>query len=92
MKTIEEKTQKLPTWFNGTIYEEGAVVENPFTGVECELNNIELSMYDFVMGCTMVMEQLGAWNPKTAGLQKQMADGLHWFRVHNAKAYMDLLD
>ena len=50
---IKEK-QKLPKWFNGELYEEGATVQNRFSGEECELNAMELSMYDFVMGSTIV--------------------------------------
>ena len=46
--------QQLPKWFNGQLYEEGDVVENPYSGESIELNNIELSMYDFIMGATMV--------------------------------------
>ena len=47
MKT--KSKQKLPKWFNGELYEKGAVVQNRFGGAEIELNNIELSMYDFIM-------------------------------------------
>lgn len=84
--------QKLPKWFNGTVYQDGATVENPFSGASCELNNLELSMYDFIMGATMILEQLGAWNSKTEKIQKQLSAGLRWFRVHNGDAYMTLLD
>ena len=44
------KEQKLPKWFKGELYKEGAVVRNRFGGGEIELNNVELSMYDFVIG------------------------------------------
>ena len=40
------KEQKLPKWFKGELYEEGAEVTNRFGGDSCHLNNIELSMYD----------------------------------------------
>ena len=53
--SIMETKQELPKWFNGTVYEDGDTVANRFTGEEIELNNIELSMYDFVMGVTMVI-------------------------------------
>ena len=52
---IKEK-QQLPKWFNGELYEEGETVQNRFSGEEYELNNIELSMYDFVMGSTIMCE------------------------------------
>ena len=45
MKELDK--QKLPKWFNGEIYEEGAKVTNRFSGDSCHLNNVELSMYDF---------------------------------------------
>tara|TARA_R100000278_G_C5441684_1_gene153947 strand:+ start:56 stop:322 length:267 start_codon:yes stop_codon:yes gene_type:complete len=82
--------QQLPKWFNGQLYEEGDVVENPYSGESIELNNIELSMYDFIMGATMVYEMGGlSTNGK---LLKELQDGLRWFRINNPKAYMVLLD
>ena len=50
------KEQQLPKWFKGELYEEGATVRNRFSGEEYELNNVELSMYDFVMGSTIVLK------------------------------------
>ena len=41
-----ETKQKLPKWFNGELYDEGAEVQNRFSGDKCQLNNVELSMYD----------------------------------------------
>ena len=52
---IKEK-QKLPKWFNGELYEKGATVQNRFSGEEYKLNAMELSMYDFVMGSTILVE------------------------------------
>ena len=49
------KEQKLPKWFDGELYEEGAVVKNRFSGEVYELNNVELSMYDFVIGSSIIM-------------------------------------
>ena len=80
--------QELPLWFNGDIYEEGDTVKNRFSGEECKLNNVELSMYDFIMGATMVVE-MGVKNPTTI---KHIQSGLRWFRINNPKAYMVLLD
>ena len=80
------KEQKIPKWFNGTIYKEGAVVQNRFGGGEIELNNIELSMYDFVMGASIIAEM--GLDTDITNLRK----GLDWFRQHNPKAYMVLLD
>ena len=80
--------QKLPDWFDGVLYEEGDVVKNPYSGESIELNNVELSMYDFCMGATFVVE-MGSRSEK---LIKELQDGLYWFRVNNPKAYMVLLD
>ena len=85
---IMKTKQELPKWFNGTVYEEGETVANRFTGEEIELNNIELSMYDFVMGVTMVIE-MGKYNDKLLSMHR---NGLQWFRVNNPTAYMVLLD
>ena len=78
--------QKLPKWFNGELYSEGAEVRNRFSGDSCQLNNVELSMYDFVMGATMCMEMGMPCNIN------ELRKGLSWFRKNNAEAYMILLD
>ena len=83
------KEQKLPKWFNGELYKKGSTVQNRFSGEEYELNNIELSMYDFVIGSTMVLEMAGGYKHTDVSLLRK---GLDWFRQHNAKAYMVLLD
>ena len=84
---IKEK-QQLPKWFNGELYEKGETVQNRFSGEEYELNNVELSMYDFIMGSTILVE-MGGGGPN---MIKNLRRGLDWFRTHNAKAYMVLLD
>ena len=84
---IKEK-QKLPKWFNGELYKEGATVQNRFSGEKYELNAIELSMYDYVMGCVIMCEMGPNDNKIVSGLRK----GLTWFRTHNSEAYMVLLD
>tara|TARA_R110002020_G_scaffold248180_1_gene462227 strand:+ start:361 stop:627 length:267 start_codon:yes stop_codon:yes gene_type:complete len=84
--SMKTKEQKLPKWFNGEVYDKGAVVQNRFGGAEIELNNIELSMYDFVMGASIIAEM---------GLETNIKDlrrGLDWFRTHSPTAYMVLLD
>ena len=81
--------QQLPKWFNGELYEEGATVRNRFSGEEYELNNIELSMYDFIMGATQ-MAEMGIFN--TPHHIQELRKGLDWFRRNNAEAYMVLLD
>ena len=81
--------QQLPKWFNGELYKEGATVRNRFSGEEYELNAMELSMYDFVIGSTIVLEMAGGYKHTDVSLLRK---GLDWFRQHNAKAYMVLLD
>ena len=85
---IKEK-QKLPKWFKGELYEKGATVRNRFSGEEYELNNVELSMYDFVIGSTIVLEMPGGYNHTDVN---ELRKGLDWFRMNNAEAYMVLLD
>ena len=82
------KKQELPLWFNGEVYEEGGTVQNRFSGEEYELNNIELSMYDMVMGAS-ILSEMGGFDDIVV---KDLRRGLDWFRTHNAKAYMVLLD
>ena len=81
-----EIKQELPKWFDGELYDEGATVQNRFSGEKYELNNVELSMYDFVMGATMCMEMGMPCNVT------ELRQGLSWFRKNNPKAYMVLLD
>ena len=85
-----KKEQKKPgKWFNGVIYDKGAIVQNRFGGGEIELNNVELSVYDFVIGASIVIE-MGMFNtPKHV---QDLRKGLNWFRTYNPEAYMVLLD
>ena len=96
MKKIK---QTIPKWFDGTVYEKGNEVQNPFSGEKYELNAIELSIYDFVIGSNMVLEMY--YDNKTITLAskdqvkkvtRDLYKGLDWFRENNAKAYMVLLD
>ena len=81
--------QKLPEWFTGELYTEGEMVTNRFGGQSIELNNVELSMYDFIMGATAVIEM----QPNSStDLIIDLRKGLDWFRMNNAEAYMVLLD
>jgi len=91
----ETKEQKVPKWFEGEIYDEGSVVRNPFSGEEYELNALELSIYDMIMGAQMFIEMRyngDMLDPRTADMQKDMRKGLDWFMRNNARAYMVLLD
>ena len=81
--------QQLPKWFRGELYEKGDTVRNRFSGEEYELNNVELSMYDFVIGSTIVLEMAGGYKHTSV---TDLRKGLDWFRKYNPKAYMVLLD
>ena len=87
---MKTKEQKIPKWFQGSIYEQGETVINPFSNEEYELNGLELSIYDFIIGCQYVFEVA----PKSV-TTKQVKDfhkALSWFRKNNVEAYMVLLD
>lgn len=88
---MSTKTQMkpLPKWFNGIEYRHGGTVENIFTGEPAELNANELSMYDFIMGATMILERTNYASEK---VMKDHRKGLDWFRSANPSAYMTLLD
>jgi hypothetical protein len=81
--------QQLPKWFKGELYDKGATVRNRFSGEEYKLNNVELSMYDFVIGSTLVMEMAGGYKHTDVN---ELRKGLDWFRQNNSEAYMVLLD
>jgi len=87
---MKKQNTKLPKWFKGQLYDEGDTVKNPFSGEEYELNNVELSMYDFIIGSQMVFEM--APNTVTPNKVKDFQKGLDWFRSNNPRAYMVLLD
>mgnify|MGYP003645854923 FL=1 len=73
--------QEVPKWFNGQIYDKGAEVTNRFGGDSCYLNNVELSIYDFIIGSSTIMEM---------GLEtdiESLRKGLDWFRKNNINAY-----
>jgi len=87
---MKTKEQKIPKWFKGMIYDKGETVVNPFSKEEYELNNVELSMYDFIMGSQYLFEVA----PKTVTQQQinNFHKALTWFRKNNIEAYMVLLD
>ena len=87
---MNTKTAKLPKWFKGQLYDKGDTVTNPFSGEEYELNNVELSMYDFIIGSQMVFEM--APHTVTEQKVKDFQKGLAWFRKNNMDAYWVLLD
>ena len=83
-KKVKQTNNKniTPPWFNGDIYKKGNTVTNPWTNQSIHLNNIELSIYDFIMGAEMM----------GFGSLDKVSMGKSWFRRTNFKAYMTLLD
>ena len=82
--------QKLPDWFEGTIYEIGDEVRNPFSGKTTTLTANELSMYDLVKGAEMVIAMGVALDNDEC--IKIIKEGAEWFKENNPEAYKILLD
>ena len=89
---MKTKTKKLPKWFDGEHYSDGDTVTNPFSGESFYLDRTELSMYDFIMGCSITFEQGGLFTDCDPKLVRDFDKGRDWFRKTNSKAYMILLD
>jgi len=87
---MKTKKQAIPKWFKGMIYGQGENVTNPYSGQTFELNGLELSMYDFILGSQYIMEVA----PKTITPKQvnEFQKALNWFRKNNAEAYFVLLD
>lgn len=83
------KKQQLPKWFTGQHYEKGDEVQNRFGYGSCVLTAEELSMYDFIIGSSTLIEMGMITDDK--GVQ-DMNKGMDWFRKNNPSAYMILLD
>lgn len=84
------KKPTAPKWFKGMIYTKGEEVRNPFSGESYKLTGLELSIYDFIMGCQMIFES--APNTITKKRTNEFNKALNWFRVNNPEAYYVLLD
>ena len=50
------KEQTVPKWFEVEVYDKGEVVMNRWSGAEYELNALELSIYDMIMGAQTVID------------------------------------
>ena len=85
---MEKTKTKLPKWFTGQVYEHGDTVWNRYSGQSYELTAEELSMYDFIIGASMMYETSVVHKKLVADMRK----GLNWFRKNNPSAYMTLLD
>jgi len=84
------KKPKAPKWFKGMLYTKGEKVTNPFSGESYKLTGLELSIYDFIIGCQMVFDT--APSTMTNKRIREFQQALNWFRVNNPEAYYVLLD
>ena len=93
---MKDKKQVHPKWFEGVVDDKGTPVTHPLSGEEYKLNALELSIYDFVIGANRVLEEAydrqEEPNDRTRKIYDDLHLGLDWFKEHNAKAYMVLLD
>ena len=89
---MSSKTKKptAPKWFKGMLYTKGEKVTNPFSGESYELTGLELSIYDFIMGCQMVFDS--APSTMTTKRITEFRKALDWLRTNNPEAYYVLLD
>ncbi len=81
--------QQKPKWFKGMIYTKSETVTNPFSGNSYELTGLEVSIYDFIIGCQMVFDKYDVLSKKQVD---EFNKALTWFRVNNPEAYYVLLD
>ena len=88
--TLKKKQQTLPKWFKGMIYKDGETVTNPFSGESYELTGVELSLYDFIIGCQMMFDTQPSI--MTSKRVDEFQKALMWFRQNNPEAYYVLLD
>tara|TARA_R100001443_G_scaffold28175_1_gene41282 strand:- start:5217 stop:5462 length:246 start_codon:yes stop_codon:yes gene_type:complete len=81
MKVV--KTQKMPAVLQEKglkAYPKGAEVTNPYSGNSIQLNGLELSIYDLLIGC----ERYQMWD--------EFYVCRDWFMKNNIDAYMALID
>ena len=89
MTEKEKALELLPKWFNGEVYELGDEVRNPYSGETCLLDAAELTMYDAIKGCEMIMLMGAADVDRCIDF---IDKGKDWFIIKNPNAYMILLD
>ena len=77
---IKLEKDKAPFKAPIRIYNNGGIIQNPYSKETIELNALELSIYDTIKGC----EQFEDYD--------NVRLGLDWFIKFNPKAYMVLLD
>ena len=80
--------RELP--FKCIVLDEPETVSNPFTGESILLSPDAVAVYDVLMGAQLFAE--GADDDKAEKAWDIVRAGLDWFRKHEPKAYMVLLD
>ena len=55
---MKTKKQAVPKWFKGMIYDQGEKLQTLLVSYSYELNAIELSIYDFIMGTAYIYLRL----------------------------------
>ena len=88
------KKDKHPFTQKIQIYDKGAKVQNRFGGDSIELNALELSIYDTIIGLDSTLAQANATTSyvEHKNQNEEFHRGLDWFAKFNPKAYMVLLD
>jgi hypothetical protein len=81
MAKAKNSNTEVPTWFKGVVFQNGKMVTNPYSGITIPLNNIEYSVYDFII----TLSDLGIYH-------KDFDRARYWFAEVNRDAYMKLLD
>lgn len=81
MAKVKNSNTEVPKWFKGVVFEKGKFATNPYSGVAIPLNNIEYSIYDFII----TLSDLGMYH-------KDFDRARYWFAEVNRDAYMKLLD
>ena len=78
----QEKMQGRPMPFPDVeiLDDEPQMIQNPLSGASIELDPQEIAVYDVIMGANMT---------RNYDLVRKGSD---WFRKHNPKAYMVLID
>jgi len=86
---------EIPKWFTGEIYENGRSVINELSYEIIELNNVEVSIYDFIIGFSVILDTVGDDVELPNYLIKPHKEFLlarEWFRKNNIEAYNILID
>tara|TARA_R100000742_G_C4279578_1_gene104579 strand:- start:9632 stop:9955 length:324 start_codon:yes stop_codon:yes gene_type:complete len=90
--TTEKKYTKLPYKLDEiTIGSTSEKIVNPFSGESYELDAVEEAVYSVIKGAEWSLNMDSSPVPNSLA-QTMFQDGMDWFRINNARAYMTLLD